>query len=343
MKIACPKCRANYEVALPPLGEAGIELKCAVCHHPFRIKKKTSKPAPSQRATGAAPGTSVPAKLPEHPPMDDVSASLPQGMQSLDDSAGDAPDPFDFDDESLDLDLPDEVTAAGSMELRDLPETKDWDEVADSAKALEDQELEEAAQHAEEFANGATAPETETSAEPEKNTAEGADGVVDPEIWMDAFSDEPTLDATGGTHPDAQEEPFEDPEMWAEAFADQAAHTPEPDTGEPAVELEPQDDEAMIDPADAWAEMFAEETPEDTLWDKAVAENEIVPEPAAQEETPADPPQPQEVPPGEPEEVPRTGKAPRRRPKKCRPSIGGAAATERGRGRKIDERPGVGA
>ncbi|MCF8719954.1 flagellar basal body-associated protein FliL [Nitrospina gracilis Nb-211] len=215
--------------------------------------------------------------------------------------------------EPVDPDLPEEVTAPIG-DLEGFPDSKDWDEVADSAKALEDEELAEAAQHAEALArSGESATETsestgdaETPAEPADTVAEEPAGLVDPEIWLDAFTDEPQPEPAREEEADA---PFEDPELWAEAFADEAAQ-PAALPPEAKDEVQEPDTEEEVPGTDAWAEMFAEMAPEDDQWEKTAAESEVEPtasgsKQAGTEDTVAqEPSPPEEIPPGEPEEVP---------------------------------------
>ncbi len=317
MKIVCPKCRANYEVALPPLGEQGIELKCAVCHHPFRIKKKaapslTKPQPPTQPRTGGESASPDSQKSPSAPPV--VSAGEESSESRMEETSGDM---LGLGDEPIDPDLPEEVIARAE-DLEAIPDTKDWDQVADSAKALEEEELAEAAQYAEEFAkNGdsSTEPSGETgndampeNPEPVETIAKAPKDLVDPEIWVDAISGEAEPEAP--PEEEASDAPFEDPELWAEAFADETAQ-PAAINAEPEEEAaEPEAGEEEVDDIDAWAEMFAEMAPEDDQWEKAAAESEMESAPPPDVQAEADrpgaqePSPPEEVPPSRPDEVP---------------------------------------
>ncbi|WP_244875044.1 hypothetical protein [Nitrospina gracilis] len=220
-------------------------------------------------------------------------------------------------DEPIDPDLPEEVIARAE-DLKAIPNTKDWDQVADSAKALEEEELAEAAQHAEEFAkNGDSSTESSEETgndampenpEPVETIAKAPEDLVDPEIWVDAISGEAEPEAP--PEEEASDAPFEDPELWAEAFADETTQ-PAALNAEPEEEAaEPEALEEEVDDTDAWAEMFAEMAPEDDQWEKAAAESEMessadtdllddADRPGAQEPSP-----PEEVPPERPDEVP---------------------------------------
>ncbi len=248
MNIACPECQASYDIDLPPLDDHGIDLKCAVCLNTFRVRKKLALSAPNP----------VPSYLAEEFP-----ASLPDSIPDSGDEEGFEPHPTVTLDEYLD----EEVLENGELDLSPdedefiapfsgLDEDMDPEPVSGSLPSLDEQELEEAAQHAQSLTDDI--PEESDIESPEELSTE----TPEPDMWAEAFAGQ-APETPPATDEPSKEEEIIDPDMWAEAFADQAAQETEWQAGESPDAVAEETSGTAIEESSELDEQEPEEVPEE--------------------------------------------------------------------------------
>ncbi len=269
MKFSCPECQAKYQVELPSVGDAGVEVKCARCTHTFRVFEE----APSAVAAGTAS-------------EEGASDALPD---TLSNESAESADPFDafMDDlveqeitDNLPSDEPEQTTPADTSldGLLDDLLTEDTPD-ASSSSGLDDQALdqiwEDSVDEGQQEELAAPEPLASEPVIPDEEATLKEDVPEEKTPAINETQETPAAEETESLQEEQSPAPEEEPEeaelsqdeLWNEAFADQAAE--ESKQSEPAETAEVSDDSDAGDmdnmsEDDAWAAAFADQASTET-------------------------------------------------------------------------------
>jgi len=295
MKITCSHCQAKYQVNLPSIGDAGVDVKCARCQKTFRVYQETpSAVGAGNRGGGTLDRDSQSSPSPAaEPPGEDAADSggdMDEDLDALLDDLiekeisgqGEIPPPVaeDAAEDAGDLDelLDDLITESEPSPTQEDPaeslkkgisETETADPSLDEAAldAIWEEAVEEGQQ---ETSQEAAEPVTETA--PPAEVAEPPAEQADEDLLSQAFADETAVE----TEPSAEAEPpaeaaeapagQSEEDLWAQAFADQSAAESEPsaETEPPAEAAEAPAGKPESSEEDLWAQAFGEAEKEES-------------------------------------------------------------------------------